>query len=107
MPGVSRWSVYMVRCGDGSLYTGIAIDVKRRLAEHSRGGARCARYLRRRGPLELVLTRPVGAKGLALGVEARIKMLPKAGKESLLRDSAGLNPVIAAARRAARNRRRA
>ena len=81
---VDKWSVYLVRCGDDSLYTGVALDVERRLEEH-REGKRGAKYLRGRGPLELVLTREVGDKGLALKVELRMKKLSRKAKEKLIR----------------------
>jgi putative endonuclease len=77
------WSVYLVRRADGALYCGIAIDVARRLAEHAAG--RGAKALRGRGPLQLVLRRRVGDRGLALRVEARIKRLHKSEKERLVR----------------------
>lgn len=77
------WWLYMVRCRDGSLYTGIATDVPRRLAEHAAPGGRGARYLRGRGPLKLVLQRRIGPRPLALRVEAGVKRLTRAGKEEL------------------------
>jgi len=79
---MSNWSVYLVRCGDGSLYTGIATDVERRLDEHRAG--RGARYVRGRGPLRLALQRTVGDRALALRVEARVKKLPRTRKEELI-----------------------
>ena len=82
-PSPTRWHVYVVRRADGALYTGIATDVERRLAEHA-DDARGAKALRGRGPLELVTTREIGERGLALRVEARIKRLSKARKEELV-----------------------
>ncbi|SVE00065.1 uncharacterized protein METZ01_LOCUS452919, partial [marine metagenome] len=81
---VDKWSVYLVRCGDDSLYAGIALDVERRLQEH-REGKRGAKYLRGRGPLELVVAHEVGDKGLALKVELRMKKLSRKAKEKLTR----------------------
>jgi CubicO group peptidase (beta-lactamase class C family)/predicted GIY-YIG superfamily endonuclease len=81
---VTQWSIYMVRCGDGSLYTGIATDVHRRLAEHRGTEGRGARYLRGRAPLRLVFEREVGSRGLAQRIETRIKKLSKPRKERLL-----------------------
>ncbi len=81
---VDKWSVYLVRCGDDTLYAGIALDVERRLQEH-REGKRGAKYLRGRGPLELVMSREVGDKGLALKVELRMKKLSRKAKEKLIR----------------------
>ena len=77
----------MIRCGDGSLYTGIATDVERRLAEHRDGGPRGARYLRGRAPLELVYELPVGSQSLALRLEQRLKRVTKQEKESIVRAS--------------------
>jgi putative endonuclease len=93
-----RWSVYVVRCGDGSLYTGIALDVPRRLAQHAGAGGRGAKYLRGRGPLRLELKRVVGSRALAQSIERRIKMLPRDRKLALLAKRALLDRVVAAAR---------
>lgn len=76
----AEYSVYLVRCRDGSLYTGIATDVARRMAAHEQGTTG-AKYLRGKGPLELVFQRPVGDRGLAQRIEHRIKRLPRAEKE--------------------------
>ena len=79
------WHVYMVRAADGSLYTGIATDVRRRFEEHCDGGPRAARYLRGRGPLVLSYQSRLGERGLALRVEGRLKRLSKESKEALVR----------------------
>jgi putative endonuclease len=79
-----RWNVYLVRCADGTLYAGVALDVARRLAEHRSGGARGAKYLRGRGPLELVLSCPTTSRSEALHLERAIKRLSKRAKESLV-----------------------
>ena len=94
------WSLYMIRCADGSLYTGIAMDVGRRLAEHEGGGARGARYLRGRGPLEVVLERVVGTRERALRLEARVKRLARARKERLILGDGLLDRLIEGAGRA-------
>ena len=78
------WFVYVLRCGDGSLYTGITTDVTRRLAEHASGGPRAAKYLRGRGPLELAFSVPVGGKSAALSLERWIKGQPKSRKEEIV-----------------------
>ena len=78
------WHVYLIRCGDGTLYTGVATDVSRRLEEHRSGEGKGAKYLRGRGPLELVLERTVGPRGVALSVESRIKRLRRDRKEELI-----------------------
>ena len=77
-----EYSVYLVRCRDGSLYTGIAKDVSRRITEHEQG-ATGAKYLRGKGPLELVFQQPVGNRGLAQRIEHRIKRFSRADKENL------------------------
>jgi putative endonuclease len=85
---MERWSVYIVRCRDGSLYTGIATDVPRRITEHEQAEARGAKYLRGKGPLHLVFVRAIGSRALALRVERQIKRLPKAQKEELIEQEA-------------------
>jgi len=78
------WSLYLLRTRDGSLYTGIALDVEKRFAEHA-AGLRGAKALRGRGPLEMVYRTEVGERGLTQGLEHRIKRLPKTDKEQLVR----------------------
>jgi putative endonuclease len=76
------WFVYILRCGDDSLYTGIARDVTARIAAHASG--RGARYTRSRGPFTLCKTRRCTSKGSALSLEHAIKRLSRAEKEHLL-----------------------
>ena len=80
----SLWSVYLIRCGDGSLYTGIATDVDRRFAEHLSQGPKAAKYLRGRLPLEIVYRREIGSRSEASKEELRIKALGVKGKLALL-----------------------
>ena len=77
---MTTWSVYLLRCADGSLYTGIATDVPKRVAEHAES-RRGAKYLRGRGPLELVFYQEIGDRSVASKIEHRVKRLPKAYKE--------------------------
>ena len=77
-----RWHLYLIRCADGSLYTGITTDVERRLREHQAG--RGARRLRGRGPLRLAFSQAVGDRSRALRLEARVKRLDRRRKESLI-----------------------
>ena len=91
----AAWSVYLVRRADGALYTGIALDVARRFAQHEAGGLRAAKSLRGQGPLRLVRAHLVGAKGSALSVERRLKRLPKARKEALARSQRALACFVA------------
>jgi len=79
---MAAFSVYLVRCRDGSLYTGIATDVARRLIEHE-DGARGAKYLRGKGPLKLVYQKQVGDRSLASKIESRIKRMTKAEKTDI------------------------
>ena len=77
------WYLYLIRCGDGSLYTGISTDVERRFAAHATN--RGARRLRGRGPLELVYSRALGDRSVASRVEHRVKRLNRSDKERLIR----------------------
>ncbi|MFI5361346.1 MAG: GIY-YIG nuclease family protein [Elusimicrobiota bacterium] len=88
-----EWSVYMARCVDGSLYTGIAKDVRARLAAHNAG--RGAAYTRSRRPVKLVHSEEGFTRSAALSREARIKALERPGKLALLK-------AARAAKRAAR-----
>lgn len=74
--------LYILRCGDGSLYTGIALDLERRLAQHRAG--RASRYTRSRLPVELVWWREVASWGDALREELRIKRLSRLEKEAIV-----------------------
>lgn len=76
--------MYVLRCADGTLYTGIATDVARRITEHERG-ARGSKYLRGRGPFRLVFQAEVGDRALATRAELKIKRLGKRAKERLVR----------------------
>jgi putative endonuclease len=86
------YRLYILRCADGSLYTGIALDVARRLEDH-RGGKRGAKYLRGRTPVELVFECDAGARGDALRLEHRIKQMSRADKEALIAGAMSLGPV--------------
>jgi putative endonuclease len=70
--------VYILRCGDGSLYCGWTNDVTRRIEEHQAG--RASRYTRARLPVELAWSRRMPSRSHAMREEARIKRLPRAGK---------------------------
>ena len=92
------WSVYLLRCADGSLYCGIARDVGARVAAHEAGKG--ARYTRGRGPLQLVAVRRCREKGTALRIEHAVKQLSRSDKLALV-DSPGR---LAALARAVRRR---
>mgnify|MGYP003986524491 FL=1 len=92
---MDKWSVYLVRCKDDSLYAGVALDVDRRLEEH-REGKRGAKYLRGRAPLELVLRRELGDRSLALKVELRIKKLSRKAKENMIENPQMIDEIARA-----------
>jgi len=75
------WFVYMVRCRDGSLYTGIARDVGARISQHNRGIG--ARYTRGRGPVALVHVEGKRSRGSALRREAALKALSRKAKMAI------------------------
>jgi putative endonuclease len=75
--------VYMLRCSDGSLYTGWSTDVQRRLAAHAAGKA--SKYTASRLPAQLVFVAPMGDRASAQREEARIKALDRAAKLALVR----------------------
>lgn len=88
------WYLYLVRCRDGTLYTGITTDIERRLAEHSGGGGAGSKYLKGRAPLILMFEKRLGSRNLALKVENRVKKLSKAQKEKMIRVPGGIEEII-------------
>lgn len=88
------WHLYIVRCGDGSLYTGISTDVARRVREHQCGGPRASRYLRTRGPIDVIFAQLIGDRSAALRAEWAIKRLEKTQKEALVRGQLSLVDVL-------------
>lgn len=82
------WFVYIARCADASLYTGIARHVATRIAEHDAGKG--ARYTRGRGPLTVCAVRRCVSKGDALRLELAIKSLKREDKEHLVARKARL-----------------
>jgi putative endonuclease len=79
---MTDWHVYIVRCADRSLYTGVATDVAARIASHNAGKG--AKYTRGRRPVRLVYQERVGARGAALRREFAIKRLTRAAKRRLV-----------------------
>jgi predicted GIY-YIG superfamily endonuclease len=77
------WFVYLLRCADGTLYTGIAKDVSRRCQQHNAGTA--SRYTRSRLPVVVVYQEGHANRSLALRREAAIRALTRRQKESLIR----------------------
>lgn len=82
------WYVYIVRCGDDTLYTGVARDVHRRLGEHNGHRAGGARYTRARRPVRLAYCEPAASRAEAGRREAEIRRLGRAGKLELIAGTA-------------------
>jgi len=78
----SAWHVYMLRCADQTLYTGVTKDLQARLTQHNRGKA--SRYTRARLPVAIVYAEPANDHGAALRREIQIKKLARAEKEKLI-----------------------
>ena len=83
----STWHLYILRCGDGTLYTGITTDVQRRFEAHCQGKG--AKYTRGRGPLVLVYREECGSHSHALKREREIKALPREQKLQMIGSYAG------------------
>jgi predicted GIY-YIG superfamily endonuclease len=77
-----EWSVYILRCADRSLYTGVSTDVPRRVRQHNAGLA--SRYTRSRLPVQLAYRESSADRGAALRREAAIKRLSRQAKEQLI-----------------------
>ena len=81
-PRETYWFLYVIRCADDSLYTGVSTDVNRRLSVHRAGKG--AKYLRGKGPLDMVCSHSIGTRSQALKVEREFRKLSKVNKERLL-----------------------
>lgn len=79
---MDEWYLYILRCGDGSLYTGITTDVEKRFAAHTEGKG--AKYTRGRGPLKIVYQEKCGTHSEALKREITVKKLTRQAKENML-----------------------
>lgn len=94
MTNVSMWSVYILRCGDGSLYAGVAVDVLKRFRDHS--GPRGARYVKAHGgPAEIVWRSSQMSRSDALRTELWIKSRSRGDKLALVSGKLAL-PDLAA-----------
>lgn len=82
---MNHWYVYMLRCADGSLYTGITKDIERRVKEHNSSDRLAARYTRTRRPVILVWSEDHPDRSSALKREAQLKKCKRAFKEDLLK----------------------
>ena len=81
---MNRWFVYMIRCSDDSLYTGMTKDVERRVAEHNKDDVLGARYTRTRRPMKLVYQEGLNTRSKAAKREGEIKRLRRKEKEVLI-----------------------
>ena len=81
------WYVYIIRCSDGSLYTGITKDIIRRIDEHNCSDQSGAVYTRTRRPVKLVYQENHSTRSAAAKREYEIKQLDKNGKEAILTQS--------------------
>lgn len=81
---MSKWTVYILRCADNSLYTGITTDVERRLQEHNAGKKNGASYTRGRRPVALVYKEQAIDRATATRREIEIKQLDRLQKEQLI-----------------------
>ena len=91
---MSQWYLYIVRCNDGSLYTGITIDVSRRFEEHCGKGTAGAKYLKSRRPLKLVFQAKIGDRKTAMKVERKVKALPPSKKEMLIKGEINIKELM-------------
>ena len=80
---MDSWSVYIVRCADGTLYTGIATDVARRVEEHNANNILAARYTRARRPVVLVYEEAAATRSAAGKREHEVKRMSREEKEAL------------------------
>lgn len=81
---VSMWYLYLIRCANGHLYTGITTDVARRFNEHQSNSPKAAKYLRGKGPLTLMYQEQVGTRSDALKREIAVKKLSRDQKLALI-----------------------
>ncbi len=85
--GDGTWVVYILRCADGTLYTGVARDLLARVADHNRGTG--ARYTRGRGPVAVIYAEAASDRGAAQRREAAIKRMSRRAKERLAASGPG------------------
>ncbi len=85
MSAISQtWYLYMIRCHNGHLYTGVTTDVIRRFKEHASGGPKAAKFLRGKGPLELAYQEELEDRSAALKREIEVKKLSRLQKLKLI-----------------------
>lgn len=82
--GNASWLVYILRCSDGTLYTGITTDLARRVAEHNDDDRLAARYTRSRRPVELIYHESCDNRAIAAQREYAIKQMKRQAKVQLI-----------------------
>lgn len=82
---MSKWTVYVLRCKDDSLYTGVTTDIERRVNEHNHDNKLAASYTKSRRPVKLVYTESCEDRSQALKREMGIKKLKRKQKEALIK----------------------
>jgi putative endonuclease len=87
LTAMSRWLVYILRCADGSYYTGITNNLDKRLREHDEG--RGSKYVRSRRPFSLVYSEKASGRGRAQRRESAIKKMTRQGKRRLIAKKPG------------------
>lgn len=93
-PLMNNWFVYIIRCANNTLYTGITTDVERRFQEHQGKDGKGSKYLKGKGPLQLVWQISIENRSQASKLEYNIKQLSKADKERLVAGNSSLLPAI-------------
>jgi putative endonuclease len=88
----AQWAVYLLQCADGSLYTGVTLDLQRRLAQHNGERAGGPRYTSGRRPVQLLWWEAAASRSAAQQREAAIKRLSRSAKLRL-RDAAVTTPT--------------
>jgi putative endonuclease len=83
---MKKWYLYIVKCSDDSLYTGITTDIDRRVVEHN-ASKRGAKYTRSRRPVALMMVKEYCSRALAASAEARVKSLTRKQKLELIKVS--------------------
>lgn len=89
---MSQWSLYLLRCEDGKLYTGITTNIEKRMSLHAKGGG--AKFMRGRGAFELAFFASAGDRSRASRLEYRVKKLSRRDKERLIEGCFCLGALI-------------
>ena len=93
MNETNNWYVYIVRCSDNSLYTGITTNLDKRINEHNQSSKLAAKYTRGRRPVRLVYQEKLISRSQATKRESQIKQLKKEDKETLVSDASNELPI--------------